>query len=179
MEEIEIWKDIPGYEGKYQVSNLGNVKSMNYMHTKKEHILIKSVQPTGYHTVTFCKNGKAKQYLVHRIVYQTFAGEIPEGMQVNHIDENKLNNNIDNLNLMTPKENCNWGTHIERCSKGMIGKLINNKFRSKKILCVETEIIYPSISEAERQVHINKCNIIGCCKGRYRTAGGYHWKYIE
>jgi len=108
MEEIEIWKDIPGYEGKYQVSNLGNVKSMNYMHTKKEHILIKRVQPTGYHTVTFCKNGKAKQYLVHRIVYQTFAGEIPEGMQVNHIDENKLNNNIGNLNLMTPKENCNW-----------------------------------------------------------------------
>ena len=92
------------------VSNFGNVKSLNYRHTNKERML-KTQLYKGY-VYVFLK--RTKGYRVHRLVYEAFIGPIPDGMQVNHIDEDKSNNRLDNLNLMTPKENCNYGTGIER-----------------------------------------------------------------
>ena len=119
----EIWKDVPGYDGYYQVSNMGRVMSVNYNHTTKCKVLMPVKNTDNYLTVLLYKDRKRKRLLIHRLVWQTFNGPIPEGLQINHIDENPQNNSLDNLNLMTPKENSNWGTRTER----MRNTLRNNK----------------------------------------------------
>lgn len=121
MEE-EIWRDIPGYEGLYQASNLGRIRSLdrtvrhNYGGTavKKGKILMPR---HGRAQVTFIKDGVRTYPLVSRLVYSTFNGPIPEGMQVNHISEDFTDDQLENLNLMSPKENTNWGTGIKRRAK--------------------------------------------------------------
>ena len=115
----EVWKDIPGYEGYYQVSNLGRVKSVERIshinhHIIKEKILCYTLNHKGYKLCYLCKKGITRTFAIHRLVYISFNGLIPEGKVVNHIDENKLNNSLSNLNLLTPKENANWGTAIQR-----------------------------------------------------------------
>ena len=110
----EIWKDVPGFEGRYQASNLGEIKSLNWEHTKQERILKKKLDRYGYYQVTLFKDGKRFYRLVSRLVYVSFYGEIPDGLLVNHIDECRTNNNITNLNLLTYKENNTWGTAIEK-----------------------------------------------------------------
>lgn len=105
----EIWKDIKNYEDEYEVSNLGRVRNK-----KTKNILKIELTYNGYERVCLWKNGGKKKYRVHRLVYEAFIGEIPEGMQINHINEIKTDNRIENLNLMTPKENVNWGTAIQR-----------------------------------------------------------------
>lgn len=121
MEE-EIWRDVPGYEGLYQASNLGRVRSLdrlvqhNYGGTavKKGKIL---TPRRGRAQVTFIKDGTRSYPLVSRLVYSAFNGPIPKGMQVNHISEDFTDDRLENLNLMTPKENTNWGTGIKRRAK--------------------------------------------------------------
>ena len=90
----EIWKDIQGYEGKYKVSNLGNVKSLNYNRTKKEHIL-KTRLCGGYLYVVLSKNCICKNWSIHRLVATAFINNPDNLPQVNHIDENKTNNRVD------------------------------------------------------------------------------------
>ena len=109
----EIWKDIEGYEGLYQVSNLGRVKSAPRRGTKGG-LLKNSKNTGGYYFVGLYKDNILNRVLVHRIVYETFVGLIPDSLEINHINENKADNRLENLNLMTPKENCNWGTRNNR-----------------------------------------------------------------
>lgn len=98
----EIWKDVPGYEGLYQVSNLGRVKS-NYI--KK---IINGSLRGGYLRVKLIKDGSKKTISIHQIVLMAFIGHEPNGMNivVDHIDNNKLNNNLENLQLISNRENC-------------------------------------------------------------------------
>ena len=105
----ENWKKINMFDGRYQVSDLGNVKN-----SKTNKILKPNKINTGYYTVCLCFNNIKKYFLLHRLVYETFVGKIPQGMQINHINENKTDCRLENLNLMSPKENINWGTCIER-----------------------------------------------------------------
>lgn len=195
--ETEEWRDIKGYEGLYQVSDWGRVKALKRNAIGKgrnqyddEHILKlhkcifygkKRVQ-TVLH-----KNGVKKYPIVARLVYETFVGDIPENMQVNHIDENPSNNFVENLNLMTPKQNSNWGTRNERVSKAQL----NDPRKSKKVEQIDLatgEIIatYPSAKEAARQLGIAQCNISRCCNGGFswknkwinvNNAYGYIWRY--
>ena len=182
MKEIEIWKDIPNYEGIYQASNLGRIKSLERIdvrgHRVKEKILKPSRDRYGYYQVILCKNSKLKAYRVHRLVWSAFNGQIPENMQVNHINEIKSDNRLENLNLMTCKENINYGTGIERRVK----KRINGKC-SKPVLQFTLDNIlikeYPSIKQVERETGFAQGNICNCCKGRYKQAYGYKWKYKE
>lgn len=182
MKEIEIWKDIPNYEGIYQASNLGRIKSLERIdvrgHRVKEKILKPSRDRYGYYQVVLCKNSKLKAYRVHRLVWSAFNGQIPENMQVNHINEIKSDNRLENLNLMTCKENINYGTGIERRVK----KRINGKC-SKPVLQFTLDNIlikeYPSIKQVERETGFAQGNICNCCKGRYKQAYGYKWKYKE
>lgn len=132
MEEKEIWRDIKGYEGMYQVSNLGRVKSLPRLkwngkgiHMLKERILKIYITNRGYYRVRLYSNFKGKFFSIHRIVFEAFVGEIPEGMQINHINEDKSDNRLINLNLMTAKENTNWGTRTERARKKMLEKSNN------------------------------------------------------
>jgi hypothetical protein len=100
----EIWKDVLGYEGIYQVSNLGNVKSLKF---NKQKILSKCLNPNGYYTVTLSKKGQTKNMLVHRLVCISFIENEDNKPQVNHIDYDKKNNNVDNLEWVTQEENNN------------------------------------------------------------------------
>lgn len=125
---MEQWKPIKNYEGYYEVSNTGRVRSLNYRHTGK----IKELKPRiarGYLMVTLCKEGITKSFSVHRLVVETFIGEIPEGMVVNHKDECKTNNNVDNLEICTNLYNINYGTRNQRTSESQKGKIFSKEHR--------------------------------------------------
>ena len=167
------------------VSNMGRVKSLGRWIYKeyrgkrwqREKILKPSVDKIGYLYVGFRKNRKLKCFKIHRLVYEAFYGEIPQGMQVNHINEIKSDNRLENLNLMTPKENINWGTAIQRrIEKQINGKLAKPVFQIDKNT---NEVIaeFPSIKEVQRQLGINQSNISECCLGKRNTAGGFKWQY--
>lgn len=166
----EYWKDIEGYEGLYQISTLGKVKSLKY---NKEKILKPGKDTNGYLMVVLCKNGKQKECSVHRLVAQTFIHN-PNSehyTQVNHIDENKTNNTIENLEWCTSKYNSNYGSRIERISKSKSKPVIGiNKING---YIVE----YQSATEVERCLGISQKNITTCCKGKRNSAGGYRWFY--
>lgn len=110
----EVWKEIKGYEGIYQASNLGNIRSVDRVdfagNRVKGKVLKQSNNSKGYLKIGLTKYGKTKQFLVHRIIYQTFKGEIPKGYEINHKDYNRINNNIVNLEIMTRKENNDYST---------------------------------------------------------------------
>ncbi len=194
---MEIWRDIEGFEGIYQISSQGRVKSLkridNNNHPIKEKILkpnIDNREGKGYLGVRLCKNGKQKFFQIHRLVYETFVGKIPDDMQCNHINEKKDDNRLENLNLMTPKENSNWGTRNERISEAKKGmklseetknKMKNHPNKSKIILQIELNgnIIadFHSLCEVQRQLGYEKASVSRCCLGKQKTAYGYKWQY--
>ena len=173
---MEIWKDIKEYEGLYQVSNLGRVKSLprlvtqwnrfqNITYSIPEKILSLQIV-NNYYSVKLSKKGKIKSYRVHRLVAEAFIDNPDNLPEVNHKDENKLNNNIDNLEWCTRQYNNTYNNHNAK---------INAKKR-KKVICVETKQIYNSITEAE--ILTGYTHISDVCLGTRNTAGGYHWKFI-
>ena len=117
----EIWKNIKGYEGLYQVSNLGRVKSLerkdNLGRKVNEKILKNRNATHGYIAVILSKDSNKKTYRVHRLVAEAFIPNPNKYLEVNHKDENKSNNRIDNLEWCDRKYNCNYGTFKERHSK--------------------------------------------------------------
>ena len=114
---IEFWKDVSGYEGDYQASTYGRVRSCK---NGEWHILKTGIQTHNYYNYVLMKNGIKKTYRAHRLIYETFKGPIPEGMQVNHMDENKHNNCIWNLNLLTNKQNGEWSRKSRKNRKGCV-----------------------------------------------------------
>lgn len=177
---IEQWKDIAGYEGLYQVSNLGNVKSLarykknrSKMQEVKEHMMKPFVYNEGYARVQLSKDGKARSFCVHRLVALAFVPNTENKPHINHIDENKSNNRADNLEWCTATENNNYGTHNMRIS------LTNGRrvqaFDKDGNLVME----FHSISEATRQTKINQTSISYCLAGKYKQAGGYVWKAVK
>ena len=104
----EIWKDIKGYEGKYQISNLGNVRSLYDTNQFKKTFRIKKLslgERSGYKVIALTKNGKRKSFQVHRLVAEAFIPNLQNKPFINHIDENRINNNVNNLEWCTQKEN--------------------------------------------------------------------------
>lgn len=110
----EIWKPIKGYEGLYEISNFGNIKSLERKAKNRgkgkrfirERILKPSIdRPNGYYQIKLSKNGKMKTFKIHKLVIEHFFKKISKGLVVNHIDGNKLNNNINNLEICTQKDN--------------------------------------------------------------------------
>lgn len=135
----------------------------------------------GYLRICLYDNdGKMKFYQHHRVVYESVTSQpIPEGMQVNHINENKTDNRFENLNLMTPKDNANWGTRNERAAKVRI----NHPLRSKQVEQYDKNgnliQVWPSASEVERQLSYDQGHISKCCRGELKSAYGFIWKYAS
>lgn len=197
---LEIWRDIKDYEGLYQVSNLGRVRSLervvknkNGYRVVRERIIKTSNNNSGYETVSLVRKGKYKTYLVHRLVAMTFPdlvywtedakGKPFDELQVNHKNEfEKTNNCVDNLEWCTANYNNNYGTHTERQRNKIKGRF-NNPKTSKPVLQYTLDGVfvaeYPSIMEAERLTKVNRSQIRNCCnnKSHCKSAGGYIWKY--
>lgn len=193
---IELWRTVNGYEGLYQVSNLGRVRSVDHLQKgkfnsnrfKKGKILKTRINDRGYLYVTLCKNN-CKSYRVHRLVGMTFPdlvdwtedakGKPFDEITVNHKDQNKLNNCVDNLEWCNMIYQVNYGTRNKQVSQ----KLLNRKDQSKPVLQYTLDMVlvaeYPSMAEAERKTGINKATINLCCKGKLKSAGGYIWKYKD
>jgi len=189
----EIWKDIKGYEGYYQISNLGNIKSLNRTIENKGAIGGKykikgksrsqSISKTGYYICTLCKNGKERTFKVHRLIAEAFIDNPNNLPIINHKDGNKLNNSIDNLEWCDYSYN-NKEAYKQGLKESNLKWIIEcNKRKRKKVnqYDLNNNFIkqYESINEAENQTKVHHINIIKVCKGQRITAGGYKWKYAE
>lgn len=154
---------------KYEIYEDGRIWSY-----KRNKFLKPQTNHNGYQLVKlFDNNGKAKWYQLHRVVYEAVSGEpIPEGMQVNHINEDKTDNRFfENLNLMTPKQNTNHGTGIERCHKSQrkqVGAFNKNG---------ELVMTFQSTMEAGRNC-FSQSAVVSCCNGERKTHKGYTWRYL-
>lgn len=169
----EVWKDIEGYEGKYQVSNFGNVMSLNYNHTGKKRLMKLRKNRYGYLEVHLYKDGKVKWYKVHRLVAQAFLANPNNLSQVNHKDQNKENNIVSNLEFCSPEYNVNYGDRNERASE----KQCKPIFGVDKVSGLIVE--YKSAKEAGKVLGINPANITACCKGKRKSAGNFYWFYAD
>lgn len=173
--EKEIWKDIEGYEGLYQVSNLGRVRSLNYNQTGKVKVL-KLYNKRGYLEVALSKNGGKKFCLVHRLVAQAFIPNPDNFPCVNHKSERKSENQAFNLEWCDHRYNNSYGTRGQRISKA----LTNGK-RSKKVyqytMGGEFIKVWQSTMEVERQLGFSQPCISKCCLGEQSQSYGYKWYY--
>lgn len=168
---MEEWKDVVGYEGIYQVSNLGNVKSLSnlkisnnkhgsYSFYTKEIILKKAID-NGYEKVVLTKDGIRNTQKVHRLVCIAFLG-YKENLVVNHIDFNKSNNNINNLEWTTIQGNNNHSRINNRFPKLIMSdkhKQILKECTSKKVICTKTSIVYDSIRDASNILEIKESTL--------------------
>ena len=170
---IEEWRDIEGYEGLYQVSNLGRVKSLARVvirsdgkpNTVNEKIL-KYGMNRGYCAVVLCKDGKKKMYKVHRLVAMAFLRNPHNLPEVNHKDEDKKNNCVDNLEWCTSLYNINYGSHNERVTNIIVnnGSLRGkNHPRSKKVICDNK--IFACTRECAEYFKINKNTMTSWIRG--------------
>lgn len=187
----EVWGDIEEYKELYQVSNCGNVRSLNYNKTKKIRVLKTIISNSGYIQVGLHKGGNMKLCTIHRLVAQAFIPNPNNLPIVNHKDYNKSNNHVDNLEWCSYKYNNNYGDRNIKLSNS----LINNDKISIPIfqLDLKGNFIqeFPSSIEAARSLEKSNLNaasinILKCCRGiadtqygsvNRKTAYGYKWKF--
>jgi len=180
----EVWKDIPGYEGFYQASNFGRIRSVEHYdklnRLRKATIRKQQKDNGGYLFVIFSKNGEKKQINTHRIIAMTFILNPNNLPQVNHKDENKTNNCVENLEWCNSKYNANYGNRNKKMIENLSGK--NNK-KSKKIEQYDLQGNFIKdwigIRDVARKTNIKHQNISACCVGKQKTAGGYIWRYVN
>ena len=171
---MEEWRDIVGYEGIYQVSNWGRVKSLprkiKNQYGKEERMMTQRLDKDGYKRVGLNKDGKQIYYGVHRLVAQAFIENPYNYQQVNHKDENKANNKVDNLEWCTQEYNQNYGTINERRTQKL----------KKKVICITTGEKFDSITEASKKYNIkNRADISKVCKGKRNYCGKLNGKKLE
>lgn len=176
-EQQELWLPVVGYEGLYEDSNLGRVKSLNYNHTGTERVLRERKNNNGYLYITLYKDGKAKTHRVHRLVAESFIPNPYNLPEVNHLDENPLNNRVSNLQWCDRSYNINYGSRNVKVAK----VLTNHPSKSKPVLqyTVDGELVreWPSTHEAQRQGGYTQTSISACCLGKLKTYKGFIWRY--
>ena len=181
----EIWRDVVGYEGVYQVSNFGNVRSLDknraYKNTTR-HIkgkILKSCNCLGYKILTLSKDNIKTNYRVHRIVAEHFINNPDNKPYVNHIDGNKKNNHFSNLEWCTRSENSlhAYKIGLQNPTKYWLGKCGANHHASIKVKCVEDNLLFDSINEASIYYNTQRCSISLVCKGKLKTTAKKHFIY--
>lgn len=156
----EIWKDIPGYEGLYQVSNLGRVKSLgNRYHRRKELILKPKLDKYGYYIVSLYKNSKPKMYGVHRLVMLSFVGW--SNLTVNHKNEIKIDNRIENLEYMSNKDNVRY----------------SQAHKIKATHIITGEVLHFKSTKEVNEYGFSQGNVWVCLHGIKKTHHNYRWEY--
>lgn len=190
----EEWKNIDekGFEGYYQVSNLGRVRSVDRLIVSKDgrrrlytgKVLIQKSDKDGYKYVILKNKGKSKTLKVHRLVGEYFVPNPYNKPFINHLDESKDNNVFTNLEWVTPKENANYGTAIDRARHNrnyeeISRKQLNDATKSKPVVVYKKITVYPSIAEAERQLNLSESSIRRCCHGTQDHVMNYIFRYKE
>lgn len=172
----EEWKDIQDYEGLYQVSNYGRVKSLERWaddkHYCPEHIM-KGYVNFGYVIVVLSKFAKTKHYRVHRLVAENFLKNEHNYTIINHINENKIDNRVNNIEWCSIEYNANYGNRNIKIAK-RLGKRIVQKTLSGDIIAT-----FPSLSETSRITGYNIAPLSRCCNGIQDLAYGYKWEFID
>ena len=160
----EIWKPVAvkGFESKYEVSNLGRVKSIGTYNTCKRGVLVPIIDTSGYEHVMLFNNGMRKDISVHRLVALTFIPNSNRLRYVNHKDENIRNNNVSNLEWCTNSYNVAYS----------VGKAVGQYSKEGTLIKV-----FNTIADASRELKIPTTNISKCCKGLRKSAGNFVWKY--
>lgn len=187
---MEEWRDVVGFEGRYKVSNLGRVRSY---HGGKVRYLKSHKDKGGYMSIALFKNGKIKNFFVHRLVYTSFVGEIPEGRQIDHVNTVRDDNRIENLRVVSPRENNRNPITAERKRdanrrKAKDSQWLNSVREGVRRVCnkpivqldAETgDVIreWQCARDACRALGIDYRHISKCCNGKQKTAGGYRWKF--
>lgn len=178
---MEKWKSIAGYEGLYEVSDLGRVRSLAHPARSKKGSLrtspgriMSAKEVEGQRPkVHLSKDGRVEWHSIHRLVARAFCPGYFEGAEVNHKDENPLNNRADNLEWCTRSYNCSYGHRND--------KMKEQRRKAIRQLTLKGEIVatFPMLNEAARTTKVNAAHICDACKGRRSQAGGYKWEYIE
>ena len=166
---IEVWKDVPGYEGLYLVSNFGRIKN-----TKSGRLKVPSSDEQWYLSVKLSKSGRGREYKVHRLVMYAFVGVMPAQVQVNHRDENRENNRLYNLEYCDANYNNNFGNRTAKA----------NKTRSKRVVRISPDgsrKVFESLKDAGASIVSSSGRITDVAKHKYgcRTVHGYRFEYFE
>lgn len=182
------WRWIRGYEGEYEISDEGEVRSYK---TGKPVIMATSLTGRGYKHFCLRRYGKQKGCYIHRAVAEAFIPNPKNLPCINHIDEDKLNNNVSNLEWCTYHENNVHGTRMKRIVAARAGQVVSKETREKMsrshkgrhyggkpVICIETGRKFRSARAAENEFGASKCLISGVCGKPNRTACGYHWEYV-
>lgn len=174
---MEIWKDIRGFEGSYQISSLGRVKSLKW---GKERIMKLNKNRCGYPMICLTHKYQKISKLIHKLVAEAFIPNPDNKSEIDHIDTDKTNNRVENLRWCTRSENLNNPLTVEKYRNSY-----QNSTATKKIMKPVIQLsrqgkplrYFESATEAKRGTKIN--NIQTVCKGRINTAGNFRWLYFE
>jgi len=172
----EVWKDVKGYEGLYQVSNLGRVRSLDRVSTQGERlkgkVLTGGLNRDGYLAVVLCRSGGQKNYFIHRLVAQAFL-ENPDNLpEVNHKNEDKTDNTVANLEWCSHRYNMNYGTHNERAAKG----------HEKPVYVITASghrYYFSSIKKAAALLRLHRSAVSDCLNGRHKHHHGFSFEWAE
>lgn len=188
----EEWKDIHGYEGQYQISNMGRVRSLDRMvnnHGKcyfKKGQIISDANAYGYRSVGLCKHGIAKTWLVHILVAKAFIQNPLNKRTVNHINCDKSDNRACNLEWATDSENIKhaYRNGLKTSPKTQLGKTGFKSSRGIPVQQIDRKTnkqicIFGSAHEAQKHTGVNYTDILYCCRGKLKTAGGFIWKLYQ
>lgn len=183
--ENEIWKSIKDYEGLYEVSNFGRIRSLDRVIINSDGVkrlckggIRKPYKDTrenkGYLRVKLNKDGIFKKFAIHRLVAQAFIPNPDNLSEVNHKDEVKTNNHVENLEWCDSKYNKNYGTAIKRRIEKQSKTVLQLDINTGQLISE-----YPSLNEVERQLNIDHSSISMCCNGKRKTAYGFKWRYQD
>ena len=179
---METWREIAGYEGLYAISSLGRIKRLEhwknqkttrsdkyYRYKKLSEKILRPYSNGRYEAIDLSKDNVITTYLVHRLVAINFIDNPNNLPEVNHKDCNGLNNRVDNLEWCDRIYNINYADRTLKAAKAV----------EKKVLCVETGVVYDSGTKAANALGLLKSKISQACNGKRATTGGLHWRFVE